>query len=110
MTRQGKSIHTGSEVFKAVDVQIIIFWVVPPCGLVSEDRHFRVVFWLHPQGQSKPVTSMGRQHYERFISWKHAISRERGLLNSFNPEDRSSMFLRNVGVHLHGVTTYKATI
>jgi hypothetical protein len=59
----------------AVIVQIIIFWAVTPRGLAGGDQHFRGTFCLYLQGQSIPVTSMGRQHYGRFISWEPAISR-----------------------------------
>jgi hypothetical protein len=77
MMRQGKSIHTRFEVFMAVNVLCIVFWVVPLCGLVSGDRYFRGIFCLHPQGQSKLVTSMGTHNYERFISQKRAMSTRR---------------------------------
>jgi hypothetical protein len=58
---------------------IVVFWVVIPCSLVEGYYGFRGTYHLHLQ----------EAH--------------------FNPEDGGNTFLKDVGSHLHDITTRKTS-
>jgi hypothetical protein len=61
------------EIFTAVKMWIVVFWVVTLYSIVGDYQHFRGTYNLHFQGRSE---------------------------GNYFPEDRSDMFLQNAGNHL----------
>jgi hypothetical protein len=52
LTKDNLVEHRNTEynnipVYTAMDVQILVFWIVTSCGVVRRHRRFGGTFWLH---------------------------------------------------------------
>jgi hypothetical protein len=84
--------YVGFEVFTAVVLKSIFFWVMTPCSALSGTRRFGRTYRLHLQGrrivQQTSEQAGGKQKLARWFAELF-----------FNPEDGGDTFLRNVGYH-----------
>jgi hypothetical protein len=47
-----------SETFMAMKIQVMLFWLITPCSLVSRYQCFGGTYYLHVQGKSEDGDSM----------------------------------------------------
>jgi hypothetical protein len=123
---QKKFIYVGVEVFTAVVMESIIFWVMMSCSPSSFNRRFGGTYRLHLQGRRNKFNKnqLGSRWHSAchllaswFLSslflqpwrWRQYVPQKRGTLlvicllagfcwtYFFDPEDGGDMFLRNVG-------------